>query len=309
MSQSAPSIVVTLDAAVVTVTDDDPRSMTVTVDGQCALPSGPLDPARDRTLELAVRRYVREQASVELGYVEQLYTFGDRFRDPGERSGRPRLLSVGYIALVRPSLLAGETRAAWSAWYRFLPWEDWREGRPPSLDESIVPRLKEWVALAEGEERARRRERVETTFGSRRVAWNGRAVLERYELLYEVGLVEEAAPGTRVATGEGMALDHRRILATAIGRLRGKIRYRPVIFEVMPATFTLSQLQRTAEAIAGTRLHTQNFRRLVEENGLVEGTGRASRSARGRPAELYRFRREVLRERPDPGMPIPLSTR
>ena len=106
-----------------------------------------------------------------------------------------------------------------------------------------------------------------------------------------------------------MALDHRRILATAIGRLRGKIRYRPVIFEVMPATFTLSQLQRTAEAIAGTRLHTQNFRRLVEDNGLVEGTG-LGQPQRARPSgELYRFRRGVLRERPDPGMPIPLSKR
>ena len=65
--------------------------------------------------------------------------------------------------------------------------------------------------------------------------------------------------------------------------------------------FTLLELQRTVEAISGIRLHKQNFRRLVEDQGLVEGTGRRAAIARGRPAELFRFRREVLRERPAPG--------
>ena len=102
-----------------------------------------------------------------------------------------------------------------------------------------------------------------------------------------------------------MALDHRRILASALGRLRGKLRYRPVIFELLPGTFTLLQLQRTVEALAGVRLHKQNFRRLVEAGGLVEGTGRLEARAVGRPAELFRFRREVLRERPAPGVGLP----
>jgi hypothetical protein len=70
----------------------------------------------------------------------------------------------------------------------------------------------------------------------------------------------------------------------------------------MPPEFTLLELQRTVEALSGIRLHKQNFRRLVEGQGLVEGTGRMSRSAGGRPAELFRFRREVLRERPAPGV-------
>jgi hypothetical protein len=99
-----------------------------------------------------------------------------------------------------------------------------------------------------------------------------------------------------------MALDHRRILATALGRLRGKIRYRPVVFELLPAAFTLLQLQRTVEALAGLRLHKQNFRRLVETAGLVEGTGQIESRTGGRPAELFRFRREVLRERLAPGV-------
>ena len=102
-----------------------------------------------------------------------------------------------------------------------------------------------------------------------------------------------------------MLLDHRRILATALGRLRGKIRYRPVVFELLPPTFTLLQLQRTVEALAGVRLHKGNFRRLVEKGGMVEGTGRHDTTTGGRPAEIFRFRREVLRERPAPGVGLP----
>jgi hypothetical protein len=99
-----------------------------------------------------------------------------------------------------------------------------------------------------------------------------------------------------------MVFDHRRILATSMGRLRGKMKYRPVVFELMPPEFTLLELQRTVEAISGIRLHKQNFRRLVEGQGLVEGTGRYARKTTGRPAEQFRFRREVLRERPAPGV-------
>jgi hypothetical protein len=103
-----------------------------------------------------------------------------------------------------------------------------------------------------------------------------------------------------------MLFDHRRILATGMGRLRGKLKYRPIVFEVMDATFTLLDLQRTVEAISGIRLHKQNFRRLVETSGLVERTGKRSTKAGGRPAEEFRFRREVVRERPAPGVRVPL---
>jgi hypothetical protein len=102
-----------------------------------------------------------------------------------------------------------------------------------------------------------------------------------------------------------MAFDHRRILATALGRIRGKIKYRPVVFELLPPSFTLLKLQRAVEALSGVHLHKQNFRRLVDRAGLVEGTGSVDRSTGGRPAELFRFRREVLRERPAQGVSLP----
>jgi hypothetical protein len=108
------------------------------------------------------------------------------------------------------------------------------------------------------------------------------------------------------ALGEPMISDHRRILATALGRLRGKLKYRPVAYELMSEEFTLSALQRVVEAIAGVSLHKQNFRRAVERTGMVEGLGRMDAGTGGRPAELFRFRRELLASGPAPGLPLPL---
>jgi hypothetical protein len=105
--------------------------------------------------------------------------------------------------------------------------------------------------------------------------------------------------------GEVMASDHRRILATAISRLRAKVKYRPVVFEMMPERFTLSHLQRVMEAIVGFPLHKQNFRRALDRSGFVDGTGRMESATGGRPAELFTFRREALREGPASGLATP----
>jgi hypothetical protein len=316
-----------LNAVIVAVTEEVPRILTVHRSGPAevredALPFGPLEPETDRTLDLGLRRWVREQTGLELGYVEQLYTFGDRYRDPGETQGGPRGVSVAYLTLVREVSVRPDAR--WRDWYEFFPWEDWRSGRPEVIDRAIAPALDSWVKSSPDPHlRQARRQRADIVFGLGGVGWDGERVLERYELLYEAYLVPEAwrdraetggaaeerrpAPRERpnVLPGRPMTLDHRRILATALGRLRGKIKYRPVVFELLPPTFTLLQLQRVVEALAGVRLHKQNFRRLVENAGLVEGTGRQDAQTGGRPAELFVFRREVLRERPAPGVGLP----
>src|SRR5207244_5695527 len=105
--------------------------------------------------------------------------------------------------------------------------------------------------------------------------WNEELVLQRYELLYEGALIPEAARGgaATAVPGTPMTSDHRRILATGIARLRAKIKYRPVVFELMPVEFTLLQLQRSVEALAGRLVHKQNFRRLMEQQQLVQETG------------------------------------
>ena len=96
-------------------------------------------------------------------------------------------------------------------------------------------------------------------------------------------------------------------MSISIGRIRAKIKYRPVVFELMPDEFTLFELQKTVEAILGPHLHKQNFRRLVESAGLVEATGEVRVKTGGRPARLYQFRRKVLLERPAPGVRVNLS--
>lgn len=312
-------LAVGLAAVIVAVTDEEPRVLIVRVPAdasavelplagagrRAALPYGPLDPSGDRTLELALRRWVGSQTGVGLGYVEQLYTFGDRFRNPDEAHGGPRLVTVAWLALVREQAIAGGRPAAWEGMYRFLPWEDWRHGRPAVIEQAVAPALESWIG--EGDQPRLRRERACITFGLHGAPWDGERVLERYELLFEIGLVPEAGRPVPegLLPGAAMAFDHRRVLATALGRLRGKIKYRPVVFELLPDAFTLLQLQRAVEDLSGVRLHKQNFRRLVEQGGLVEGTGRVETRTGGRPAELFRFRRDVLLERPAPGVGLP----
>jgi len=106
-------------------------------------------------------------------------------------------------------------------------------------------------------------------------------------------------------TGGAMISDHRRILATAVGRIRGKLKYRPVIFEFMPPEFTLLALQRTVEAIVGFPCHKQNFRRSVEAGGLVERTSRLASGPSGRPAALFRASDANAADRAALGLSIP----
>jgi hypothetical protein len=327
-------IEISLDAVIIAVTDGSPRVLTVEGrDGLPALPSGLLEP-QDRTLDLALRRWVQEQTGLEVGYVEQLYTFGDQARANDRRGdsirldrSQPaahgdghdapgddaRLLSIAYLALVGEGLPSAG--ASWQGVYDFFPWEDHREGRPAMLSNHMLPALGAFVAegeanaAGEGIEKTSREDRLRIVFGLDEAGFDGVRVLERFELLYEAGLLHESQrprwnDQTEIEYSRAMSLDHRRIAATALGRLRGKLTYRPVVFEVLPDRFTLLALQQVVEALSGVRLHKQNFRRLVERAGLVEGTGDLARSL-GRPAELFRFRPEVLRERPRPGVGAP----
>jgi hypothetical protein len=297
-----------LTTAIVAVNEDEPRVLVAEgekKDNPAGLPSGPFDPLSHRTFEIGLRAWVQAQTALNVAYVEQLYTFGDRGRHARAGDTDPHVVSIGYLALTRMPDNVPLRSAGFEPWYRFFPWEDWREGRPEILDDKILPALKAWAG--ENPDDLSRAERLRLCFGVEGIAWDEEKVLERYELLYDAGLVEEVWRDGRVAKapapfGQSMRFDHRRILATAIARLRAKLKYRPVVFELMPEEFTLTELQRTVEAISGRHLHKQNFRRLVETTALVEPTGEMSTATGGRPAALYRFRREVMRERHAPGL-------
>jgi hypothetical protein len=319
-------VVIGLSAVVVGVRDREAVVLTVRHAGEgggmAGLPFGPFDPQGRRTFELALRAFVTEQTGFDLGWVEQLYTFGDRGRDAplaDVGAGQARVVSIGYLALTPATVDAPERDTAWAPWVRFFPWEDWRRGRPEAIDTLIAPALARWAADARGGASEARAARARQLFALDGAPWKEERVLERYELLYEAGLAPEAArdramtsgrPASPVercdpALGEPMISDHRRILATGLGRLRGKLRYRPVVFELTPAEFTLSALQQTVEAITGVRLHKQNFRRALERTGLVEPLGRWELGTGGRPAELYRFARERAAAEPAIGLNLP----
>jgi hypothetical protein len=309
---SGANVALELTGAIIAIRDNEPVVLAMCGAGDAAdvLPSGRFAPVSHATLDGGLRECVREKTGLELGYVEQLCTFGGR--GYGARDGNS--VSIGYIALV----LGGDQvpaapACAWCSVYDYFPWEDWRQDRPPVLREIIEPRLKAWMATGEAETCEAtlldRRERVNIAFGLDGARWDDERVLDRYELLCEAGMLtgeQQVSPPVQDAdtTGRAMHPEHRRMLAAAIGRLRAKIRYRPVVFELMQAEFTLFDLQKTVEAVLGPNLHKQNFRRLVESVGLVEPTGEIRTHTGGRPARLYRFRREVLLERPAPGVRV-----
>ncbi|MBI1366078.1 MAG: NAD regulator [Alphaproteobacteria bacterium] len=320
-SKPAPaSVAIALNAVLAAVENESPKVLCVkSEDGRLGLPYGPFNPALHRTFEIGLRDWVEQQAHVSLGYIEQLYTFGDKGREAPAAALKggaadDRVVSVGYLALAPEAARVNAEEAGWRDWYEFFPWEDWRNGPPAILEDEILPALGKWTSARD---ESARRARVGLAFGLEDAGWEEERALDRYELMYEAGLVVEAARdrGARgspltAKTGESMISDHRRILATAIGRLRGKLKYRPIIFELMPPLFTLLALQRTVEAIVGFRLHKQNFRRSVAQSGLVVRTkGSAVQETGGRPAALFRVNREALKDRAAKGLAIPRMKR
>lgn len=257
------------------------------------LPTRSFDPDEHRTLELSLRDWVEGTTGLRLGFVEQLYTFGDSARETQMMAGEAHTVSIGYLAIVSMQA-ARKPGSDWRPWGQFFPWEDRREGVPEVLEQDILPRLHKV------ERGSAFQDRVRLAFGLEGYPWRDELVLERYELLYGAGLVAEhysdrgaALPQGLPAFGRALPVDHRRILATGIGRLRAKLKYRPVLFELMADTFTLGDLQDAAEAVTGQSLHKQNFRRMITKSGLIEPTGTMAQHRAGRPAAEYRFAREA----------------
>ena len=86
-----------------------------------------------------------------------------------------------------------------------------------------------------------------------------------------------------------LAFDHAEILGMAVKRLRGKLDYAPIGFQLLPERFTLFDLQRVHETILGRPLNKDSFRRRMLASGLLESTGESEKEVDHRPAELYRF--------------------
>src|ERR1051325_4822473 len=124
---------------------------------------------------------------------------------------------------------------------------------------------------------------------------------ERVVSVAHYALVKLAAHATRAATDAAdarwfpisktpkLAFDHGEILATALERLKGKVRYQPIGFELLSSKFTLSDLQHLYEAVLGMELDKRNFRKKVLGFGLLVPLKEKKMNGRHRPAQLFRF--------------------
>ena len=292
----------------------------------------------DDTLQAALRELEEETGVTDYDYVEPLGSYSTNGRDPrqfagyrSERTGEwvargARVTTSAYLLLMgRPAEPAGAddaVEARWTGVYTYFPWEDLRGEDGRAAARQAVAALRDWARAGSGD-RARR---VDEAWGSGLAEWNEERVPERYALLMEAALVPEARRDRwgRVEVrdddrryGRPMAFDHRRMMADALGRLRGKIKYVPAALRSLAGDeFTLDELQGVCEAIAGRPLHRANFRRAVAEvkgggaraPRLVTGTGKRRRRGAGEPGvapELHRFLDRALHARLETSLRLP----
>ena len=282
--------------------------------GLHAWPGGFVDLARDDDSRVAALRELREETGqADAGFLEVLGVYDGNGRDPRQFAGfrdesgawvrrGTRVVTTAHLALMRregrtPQGGGDASAAFWAPVYDYLPWEDRRRGGAETE--------RAFRALVEAGAAGPEAERV---FGQGGSAWNEELVAERYALLHDAGLLAEARrdrwgrvadPDVGPRLGRAMAFDHRRILADAVGRIRGKVKYVPATLHALAGErFTLDELQRAVEGIAGRPLHRANFRRTVtaRREPLVEPTGtyREPTHGLGVGAQEFAFRAPAL---------------
>ena len=124
----------------------------------------------------------------------------------------PHSISISYLGLAREDQVGQGFEAHWSGWYDYFPWEDQRAGLPASLAKTLASRLRAWSKAASTAGLQRERwQRAAITFGLDEREWNEELVLQRYELLYEAGLIPEAVrDGGRRRRRHSRPADDRR---------------------------------------------------------------------------------------------------
>ena len=304
-----------------------------------AWPGGFVEQRTDRTGHDAAQRELREEVGPgTIRYLETLDTYDDNGRDPRQFAGEidaasgrwtergARIVSKAFLALlgeaditIAPEPGQDALRAHWASVYGYLPWEDLREEGGRRLARQLEAQLRVWASLGEGRVGAARAQRVRRAWGRSLALWNEELANERYALLLEAGLVEEAwrdrwgqlrpdVPRALLAPGGALAFDHRRMMADALSRVRSKMRYTPGVLAALAGrVVTLPALQRVVEAVGGRLLHTSNFRRaVVGSHGLLQPAGRhAERAGPGPRPALYAFPADVEYARLETSIRLP----
>lgn len=208
------------------------------------------------SIEEAARRELFEETGVRDVYMEQLYTFGDVGRDP-----RMRVITTSYLALVPSGRLkpkAGDD-AAEVAWFTV------RQEKVSESEDRQVVRL-----TLENEELGERMEYLaENVYGRN-------------------GVIKTHETNMIPVSQEGLAFDHAKIIYRALERIRNKVEYTPIAFNLVPDEFTRGELEKVYETLLGKELFSANFRKRISH--LIEDTGHMTENGWYRPSKLYRYR-------------------
>lgn len=225
--------------------------------GQWALPGGFVN--IDESIRDAALRELKEEVNIDDIYMEQLYTWGDVNRDP-----RTRVISCSYMSLADSSKLdikAGDD-AADAGWFTV-----------------------KYNTVEEKKTAAKKGYRIQDLISLKLIGNNTKLSAT----VKTVKDVEGSVKGCsrEVVSSSGIAFDHAKIIQYAIERLRNKIEYTDIAFNLMPEYFTLTELQQVYEVILGRELLKANFRRKI--SGMVIETDRITKDVGHRPSKLYKF--------------------
>ncbi|MBR2290328.1 MAG: NUDIX hydrolase [Clostridia bacterium] len=203
----------------------------------------------NETLDEAAKRILREETNLKNIYLEQLYTFSDVDRDP-----RMRILSTAYMSLIDKNMLEDKL-------FENAKWFDLTV-----KEKEIKPGKSEIYILLENGE-------VFIEFELEKIR------KEETSNIYEY----------KIRKNDKLAFDHPLVIATGIDRLKNKVEYTDVVFNMMPEYFTLRELQQVYESILGRELIVPDFRRRIKDK--VEKTEQIAKGAGHRPSALYRYKR------------------
>lgn len=225
--------------------------------GQWALPGGFVN--MDESLEDAARRELKEETNIDDIYMEQLYTWGDVGRDP-----RTRIISCSYLSLVDKQHLDVKSG------------DDASDARWFSVTSRIVREDKQ--LLEDGTVHA---QWFQIKLSSKETTLQAMVKITKTTLGKVVRVNRE------VVESDNIAFDHALVIHYGIERLRSKIEYTDIAFNLMGELFTLTELQQVYEIILDQELLKANFRRKIA--GRVLETNEYRKDAGHRPSKLYRF--------------------
>lgn len=230
--------------------------------GEWAIPGGFV--SIEEGVNEAARRELKEEVNIDNIYMEQLYTWGEVNRDP-----RTRVISSSYMSLVDSSsfnIKAGDD-ADDARWFTIK--SKLLEEKKTATDKGYI--LETWISLALSNQL------VDLSAVIKIVRTVNRKLIN----------VER-----QIVESNGIAFDHARIIQYGLERLRNKIEYTNIAFNLMPEYFTLTELQQVYEVILDKELLKANFRRKI--SGMVIETNKSTKDSGHRPSRFYKFNHDWI---------------